>query len=87
MHKICALGVHLRRNVSSHGVGLNLSTDTRWFDRIVACGLGGKRTTSLELQGVRDVTVRQVGRVFVEHMKELLDGLTSIEEIGENDLD
>lgn len=33
-HKICAVGVHLRRHVSSHGVGLNVSTDMRWFERI-----------------------------------------------------
>jgi lipoate-protein ligase B len=45
--KIAALGVHLRRNVASYGVGLNVSTDIRWFDRIVACGLEGKKTTSM----------------------------------------
>lgn len=62
--KIAALGVHLRRNVTSHGVGLNVSTDLEWFERIVACGLEGKRTTSLlqegvKLQGLFEV-VRQV---------------------------
>jgi lipoate-protein ligase B len=45
--KIAALGVHLRRNIASYGVGLNVKTDLRWFDRIVACGLEGKRTTSM----------------------------------------
>jgi lipoyl(octanoyl) transferase 2 len=45
--KIAALGVHLRRNVTSHGVGLNVWTDLRWFERIVACGLEGKRVTSM----------------------------------------
>lgn len=45
--KIAALGVHLRRNVTSHGVGLNVTTDLRWFGRIVACGLQGKGVTSI----------------------------------------
>lgn len=45
--KIAALGVHLRRNITSYGVGLNLTTDLRWFDRIVACGLEGKSVTSM----------------------------------------
>jgi lipoyl(octanoyl) transferase len=45
--KIAALGVHLRRNVASYGVGLNVYTDLRWFDRIVACGLEGLGTTSM----------------------------------------
>lgn len=46
--KIAALGVHLRRNVTSHGVGLNMTTDLRWYERIVACGLEGKGVTSVE---------------------------------------
>jgi len=45
--KIAALGVHLRRSVTSYGVGLNVQTDLRWFDRIVACGLVGKGVTSM----------------------------------------
>ncbi len=45
--KVAALGVHLRRNVSSYGVGLNVETDLRWFERIVACGLVGKGVTSM----------------------------------------
>jgi lipoyl(octanoyl) transferase 2 len=51
--KIAALGVHLRRNVTSYGVGLNVSTDLRWFDRIVACGLEGKKTTSMMAESER----------------------------------
>lgn len=46
-HKIAAVGVHLRRNITSHGLGLNLCTDLRWFKRIVACGLEGKGVTSV----------------------------------------
>jgi lipoate-protein ligase B len=46
--KIAALGLHLRRNVSSFGVGLNVRTDLRYFDKIVACGLEGKKTTSIK---------------------------------------
>lgn len=46
--KLAAVGVHLRRNVTSFGVGLNVDTDLRWFDRIVACGLVGKGVSSME---------------------------------------
>ena len=45
--KLAAVGVHLRRNVSSFGVGLNGFTDLGWFDRIVACGLPGRKATSV----------------------------------------
>lgn len=46
--KLASIGVHIRRGVSSYGVGLNVSVDLRWFERIVACGLVGKKVTSLE---------------------------------------
>lgn len=47
-HKIAALGIHVRRNITSHGIALNVSTDLAWFDRIVACGLPDKKTTTIE---------------------------------------
>ncbi|KAJ2652903.1 hypothetical protein GGH99_007565 [Coemansia sp. RSA 1285] len=46
--KIAALGTRCQRYVTSHGVALNCTTDLRWFDRIVPCGLDGKVATSLE---------------------------------------
>ncbi|KAK7915027.1 octanoyltransferase [Apiospora marii] len=51
--KIAALGVHLRRHVTGLGVAVNCSMPVRGvraynpWERIVACGLEGKRVTSL----------------------------------------
>lgn len=71
--KICAVGVHLRRNVTSHGIGLNISTDTSWFSRIVACGLEGKGTTTFELLGVDPVP--SISTVANEFVKRFTQGL------------
>lgn len=80
--KIAALGVHLRRHVTSHGIGLNVSTDLWWFDRIVACGLEGKSSTSLEAEGARvhggSIEIDEVAKIFVA---ELAKGLGVIDEI------
>ncbi len=46
--KVCAMGVRVRKWVSMHGLALNVSPDLSHFDLIVACGLVGRRVTSLE---------------------------------------
>lgn len=85
--KICALGVHLRRNVASHGIGLNVSTELGWFGRIVACGLEGKGTTSLSEQGVHEVVVEEVGDAFVQAFGEELDGVEAVAKVQDSHLD
>ncbi|CAG8898941.1 unnamed protein product [Penicillium egyptiacum] len=65
--KITAVGVHLRRNISSFGIGLNVTDEPMWFFRqIVACGLEGKEATSLQGVGVPGLEVGDVAAAFVE---------------------
>lgn len=45
--KVCAIGVRIRRGVSLHGLAMNVTTDLRYFDLIVPCGLVGRPVTSL----------------------------------------
>lgn len=69
--KITAVGVHLRRHISSFGVGLNVTDEPMWFFRqIVACGLEGKEATSLAGQGVKFAADRNEEEV----MEEVADG-------------
>jgi lipoate-protein ligase B len=85
--KIAAIGVHMRRNITSHGVGLNVNTDLWWFDRIVACGLEGKRTTSFEREGVEGKSVEGVGDDFVEEIGGRLMGVEGVERVSEEEVE
>jgi lipoyl(octanoyl) transferase 2 len=94
--KIAALGVHLRRNVTSHGVGLNVGTDLRWFGRIVACGLEGKGVTSMleeiikrerERKGEMGLTVEEVAGVWVSAFaRECGLGMGDVVRVTEEDI-
>jgi lipoyl(octanoyl) transferase len=45
--KIASIGVHLARNVTTHGWAVNVENDLEPFQWVVPCGLDGVRMTSL----------------------------------------
>jgi lipoyl(octanoyl) transferase len=71
--KLAALGVHLSRWVTSHGFAYNVSTDLRFFDLIVPCGIADKRATSLERVLGRHIGAEEVKPHLVEHFGEVFE--------------
>jgi lipoyl(octanoyl) transferase len=45
--KLAAIGVRVRRGVTTHGLALNVSTDLAWFAEMIPCGLPDIEVTSL----------------------------------------
>ncbi|KAM8977724.1 octanoyl-[acyl-carrier-protein]:protein N-octanoyltransferase LIPT2, mitochondrial [Pelodytes ibericus] len=72
-NKICAIGVHCARHVTSHGLALNCNTDLRWFRHIVPCGIVGKGVTTLTRELARDVTVAEIIPPFLQAFQEEFD--------------
>src|SRR5271169_6527574 len=69
--KLAAIGVHLSRWVTSHGFAYNVSTDLRYFDLIVPCGIADKRATSLEKLLGRRVDRSEVAAAIGKHFGEV----------------
>jgi lipoyl(octanoyl) transferase len=69
--KLGAIGVHLSRWVTSHGFAYNVSTDLRYFDLIVPCGIAGKRATSLEKLLGRRVEMKEASARIAAHFGEI----------------
>jgi lipoyl(octanoyl) transferase len=82
--KLGALGVHLSRWVTSHGFAYNVSTDLRYFDLIVPCGIAGKRTTSLERVLGRAVSREQARERLTNRFAEVF--ARELERVSREDL-
>ncbi len=69
--KVAAIGVHLKRWVTTHGFALNVNTDLRYFDWIIACE--GEPVTSMEKLLGRELEFQEVEEKIIKHFAEVFE--------------
>ena len=68
--KVCAMGVRVRKNVTMHGLALNVNPDLTHFQTIVPCGLHDRGVTSLQaLLGEQAPQMNQVKTALIAQMQ------------------
>ncbi len=70
--KICAIGIHCRKWVTTHGLALNVSNDLTIFDNIIPCGITDSAVTSLSQELRRGVDVHEVQETLLTHLQRFL---------------
>lgn len=61
--KICALGVKTSKWVTMHGFALNVNTNLKYFDYIIACGIKDKGVTSLKAELEKEFSAEDIIRL------------------------
>lgn len=70
--KVSAVGVHLKRWITSHGLSLNIHVDRKYFDQIIPCGIQEFGVTSLGNHAA-DVTMDEAKERLIRHFKKVFD--------------
>ena len=77
--KICAIGIHMSRWVSMHGLALNIDTDLSYFNNIIPCGINDddKTVTSISQELGHKVDRKEVEELLVKEFAEMF-GFTAV---------
>jgi lipoyl(octanoyl) transferase len=66
--KLAAIGVRVRRGVTTHGLALNVNTELRWFDEMIPCGIRDKDVTSLARELGHSVAMEDVEEALAQEL-------------------
>ncbi|MFN2526618.1 MAG: lipoyl(octanoyl) transferase LipB [Actinomycetota bacterium] len=72
-NKLAAIGVKITRGITMHGFALNVSTDLSMFRGIVPCGLEDRWVTSIEAEGGRKPSLKEVAAIAARHVAEVFE--------------
>lgn len=68
-NEICAIGIHVSKNVTTHGAALYVCGDLSPFELINPCGIPRKKVTTMEREMGKHINLEQVYPVAVKVLK------------------
>lgn len=71
-YKVAAIGIKVSKWITMHGFALNVCPDLSGFERIVPCGLEGRRVGSMA-QFLPDVNLESVRLALIEQFEQVFD--------------
>jgi len=69
--KVCALGLRVSGEVSTHGFALNVNTNLKYFTYIIPCGITGVSITSVSKLLGREVEIGEVQVNLLRHFSQV----------------
>ena len=69
--KVAAIGVHIKRWVTTHGFALNVNTDLSFFNWIIACE--GEPVTTMERLLGREIVLEEVEDKIIKNFAEVFE--------------
>lgn len=85
--KVAAIGVHIKRWVTTHGFALNVNTDLSYYNWIIACE--GEPVTSMDRLTGREIDLAEVEDRIVENFRDVFEfrvtpsGVRAMSECGD----
>ncbi len=76
--KVAAIGVHIKRWVTTHGFALNVNTDLSYYNWIISCE--GEPVCSMEQILGRELTLREVEDKLIKNFADVFGAKNVIEE-------
>lgn len=68
--KLASIGVGVRKWITMHGFGLNVSSDLSGYEAITPCGIANVTMTSLSRESRREIAVEEAARAIEPFIRE-----------------
>lgn len=72
--KIASIGVRVSRQVTRHGMAINIANDLSLFNLMVPCGLSGVQMTSVAKEAGRDTDMEAIKRHLTALLRRYFEG-------------